>query len=490
MDSLEFALMVEDTDHGPASRRSAADARTELSHPDERAAFHAARYLLELADAALEQIDGRTLDLTRQRERIQVLTRTVDQARTSAIILQDGLTRPAAAWPVTGPPTLGQAARWQELRGIEDIQREALLRDQAAGRRFAGREPDSWTIRPRPRGCFTARRTDGLAVGGWAETPETVPDALRAWSLPAGSAVSVTWTPPDRPVRRRRRFDGWPGSVCPHPARQWEAEPPERIAVFAAALGDLRASWPPGDLPRQLAETASRLNAEEPQAPRLGHLACGGRSHDGSILLGRTQTAEWVDPVAIACTGTPRWNEFGSHRPGRVRELAAVLLGDGDPAEAADVWAYPVQPVDLTRVPGPAGPLYEIGGNGMHRMHTGRLTGFALLWATVDQFTLPTSISWAGVADPGKALTDKARDTIVCCWRGALQHGLIDGDLDATQGKLHLTWALAPWLLSRPDVATAWARTYERAYPGTLAGSGIPPGAWQTPGHWKEWLAG
>jgi hypothetical protein len=194
--------------------------------------------------------------------------------------------------------------------------------------------------------------------------------------------------------------------------------------------------------------------------------------------------------VASAYTGTPRWNEFGSHRPGRVRELAAVLLGDGDPAEAADVWAYPVQPVDLTRVPGPAGPLYEIGGNGMHRMHTGRLTGFALLWATVDQFTLPTSISWAGVADPGKALTDKARDTIVCCWRGALQHGLIDGDLDATQGKLHLTWALAPWLLSRPDVATAWARTYERAYPGTLAGSGIPPGAWQTPGHWKEWLAG
>jgi CHAT domain-containing protein len=37
--------------------------------------------------------------------------------------------------------------------------------------------------------------------------------------------------------------------VCPPPARQWEAEPAERITIFADALGDLRASWLPATFP-------------------------------------------------------------------------------------------------------------------------------------------------------------------------------------------------------------------------------------------------
>jgi hypothetical protein len=78
----------------------------------------------------------------------------------------------------------------------------------------------------------------------------------------------------------------------------------------------------------------------------------------------------------------------------------------------------------------------------------------------------------------------------VGCWRGALQHGLIDGELDETQGVLHLTWALTPWLLARPDPAVAWARNYDRAYPGALAAWGMPARAWQSPREWRDWLAG
>jgi hypothetical protein len=47
----------------------------------------------------------------------------------------------------------------------------------------------------------------------------------------------------------------------------------------------------------------------------------------------------------------------------RVRELAAVPLGNGDPAEVADVRAEPVQPVYLTRVPGPRSAATARTGN-------------------------------------------------------------------------------------------------------------------------------
>jgi hypothetical protein len=59
-------------------------------------------------------------------------------------------------------------------------------------------------------------------------------------------------------------------------------------------------------------------------------------------------------------SGTMTWNDFGSHPPRRVGELAAALLDDRDPADPAEnTWAGPMEPVTLTRVPGPARPLYQ-----------------------------------------------------------------------------------------------------------------------------------
>ena len=490
---VQFAVAVEDADPGTQARGQQAAGSAHEAVPDdvdELIAYVSVRHLLGLAGSVLGQLDQRTLDLSGQREQVQALDAEVEQARRSAVLLHQGLTRPDGGTPKLGLPTPAQAAVWEELRQLDGIRREALRRDQDAARRHPGREPERWTLSGyQPDGCFTARRADGLALAGWSEVPEAVATTLAPWSDPPGSPVSVQWEQqPPRPGRRRP-FDGWPRRVGVSARKAWEAQPPGWTADFAAAVAELRASWPGGPLHVRLAEAAARLNAGEPQAPLL-HLASGG-DRAGNVLLGRTSAAEWVNPAAVAHSGTMTWNDFGSHRPHRVGELAAALLGDLDPASLAeDTWAGPQEAVTLTRVPGPAGPLYQISGNGQHRIHTARLLGFPMLWALTSQYTLPTSIDWFSLVDGDEAPSGQVRADALACWQGALQHGLIDGELDKTGGVLHLTWALAPWLLARPGPAATWARNYDRAYPGTLAACGIPPHAWRSEQEWRHWLTG
>jgi hypothetical protein len=84
------------------------------------------------------------------------------------------------------------------------------------------------------------------------------------------------------------------------PRKAWEAQPPGRLADFVAAVTELRASWPGGPLRARLAEAAARLNADEPQAPFLDDLACGGGDRSDNVLLGQTLAVGWVNPAAIA----------------------------------------------------------------------------------------------------------------------------------------------------------------------------------------------
>jgi hypothetical protein len=335
-----------------------------LDDAGELDAYAAARHLLGLADSVLAQVDQRTLDLGRQRERAQALSAGIERARRSAALLHRGLTRPDGGTPKIGLPSPGQAAIWEELRQLDGMRREALLRDQGAVHRHPGHEPGHWTVSGyQPDGCFTARRADGLVLAGWSEVPEAAPGMLRSWSDPPDGPVHLEWArPPSRPARRHP-FDGWPRRMGMTPRKAWDDQPPGWAGDFAAAVADLRASWPGGPLHTRLAEAAARLNADEPQAPRLGSLASGCGT-TGNMVLGHTLAAGWVNPAAVAHSGTMTWNEFGSHRPRRVEELAAALLGDLDPADlAASTWAGPTQVVTLRRVPGPAGPLYQMNGN-------------------------------------------------------------------------------------------------------------------------------
>lgn len=494
-DPLKFALAVEDaasTASAEPKQPGSADRRAALGDYDELAGYHSAGYLLGLADSILGRLDQQTLDLSRQREHLRALRTEVSQARLSATLLHEGLTRPAAGKPRLGLPTPAQAMAWEELRQLDGIRRLALQRDQAAGRRCPHRAPDSWKVSQYlPGGYFVAEGAGGRTVAGWTETPEAVSDTLRAWSVLFGSPVAVEWARRRPRPGRRHPFSGWPRSIRPRVWQEWENQPRGQIAAFATALEELRNTWPAGPLQTRLAEAADRLNAEEPQAPSLGSLSCGGENRAGNVTLGQTQITEWINPAAIAHTGTMKWNAFGSHRPRQVELIASALLGEDDPAYiAANVWAGPTQPVDVIRVGGPAGPMYEIHSNGMHRMHTARLLGFPFLWAIVDQYTLPTKIDWFSLVDYGEVPSDEIRNEILTCWQGALRCGLIDGELDEAEGTLHLIWAPAPWLLARPGRAAAWARNYERAYPGALETSGIPARAWQSAGQWQDWLAG
>jgi len=154
----------------------------------------AVRHLLHLADSVLAQIDQRTLDLNRQREGVQALSAGIERARRSAVLLHRGLTRPEGGTPKIGLPTPGQLAIWEELRQLDVMRGEALLRDQGAARRHPGCEPEGWAVSGyRPDGCFMARRPGGLVLAGWSEGPETVPGLLRTWSNTPDGSLHLEW---------------------------------------------------------------------------------------------------------------------------------------------------------------------------------------------------------------------------------------------------------------------------------------------------------
>jgi hypothetical protein len=476
--------------------------KPELDDLGELSAYQAAGYLQHLIGQVLDAADYRTLSLEEISEQCESMRRALSQARDSAQLLQDGLTRPEDAQrPEFGRPSPDEAQVWHELVQLAQIRDRMEQRDQAAASRWPGTPAGDWLVGGLlGNGVFHARSTSGVTVHGWAETPEAIADVLRVWSVPAGAPVTISWAvPPERPGRRLP-FGGWaPG----HPAnvdglgyfhdrpdvhRAWQAQLPEAVPAFAAAIDCLRQSWRAGDdLKARLSQAAERLNDHEPQAPSLGSIIRGGddRNHPAAAI---TQTTEWMDPALIAWSGRMTWSGFGSHRPDQPENFTRALLACTDPAEtAAKSWGLPAEPVRLHRVPGPAGPLYELGDNGMHRIHTARMLGFPLLWAEVTQYALPLKITWWDLAD-GEALTPELKNSILVTWQGLLGHGLLTGDLDHREAVLRPAWIAAPWLLTRAQHAVRWACNYERAYPGALHRLGIPATAWQSPADWQAWL--
>lgn len=95
-------------------------------------------------------------------------------------------------------------------------------------------------------------------------------------------------------------------------------------------------------------------------------------------------------------------------------------------------------------------------------------------------------IAEMGIQLRGRFMDDfLARRLDLDCGRMKVNVGLFEAT-----GTLRPAWASAPWLLARPDCAVAWARNYERAYPESLAASGIPRDAWQAADQWQAWLTG
>lgn len=496
---LDFAGSVWDTGVNASPRTQIAP---EITDAEERVSYQSAMYLQDLVGDILGSLDQRTLNLQEMRGQCKDLRRTLERALNSAWLVHDGLSQPLGARsPDNGRcPSPEDVQIWSELRELEQMRERLHLRDESAVARRSDTPAERWVITGlHANGFFAAVRKDGLRVDGWAETPEAVPDVLHGWSPAAPPAIR--WT--GKPMRPPRRLPIW-GWIPEHPANvdggedlhskpdtyeSWRRQWPDAAPAFRAAIHSLRASWSQGDgeIVSRLARDAERLNAQEPQAPSIGGIICGG---ERSTPPAATVTTEWLNPAAVAWSGCRKWNEFGSHRPEQVANFARALLRGTDIAKTAEQsWGCPFEPVRLYRIPGPAGPLYELAENGMHRIHAARILRFPLLWAVVTLHALPLEITWYDVVEPGVRLTAELQETIVSGWQNLVRLGHLEGSIDIADGRIQPVWVVAPWLLARPEDAVLWARNYERAYPGALARAGIPQPVWGNPGTWREWLS-
>lgn len=151
--------------------------------------------------------------------------------------------------------------------------------------------------------------------------------------------------------------------------------------------------------------------------------------------------------------------------------------------------------INLIRIPAWAGPIYEIGANGIHRTHTARMLGLPWLAATVYFYSEPPSWEvWSIVArDPGprQGSFERRIEQRQVLIEGLLRRNVIDGELITTSREEPVVRCFnlpAPWLLRGAEYATAANRLYESRYPGALAQLGIPEEIGTDPTAWTAWL--
>lgn len=225
----------------------------------------------------------------------------------------------------------------------------------------------------------------------------------RAGKPPARHRLERRTPRPPRRLPERGYRPGHPGNRSDITERAvinarhaWDHQPADDRIAFAEVTSGFAGRWPADRTAEMLADAARRLNADEPLATPLGELVHGGRGErDETAYLGVTVTTGWIDPTKVAAasvaSGGNAWNDFKNHRPNTPEILTRALLG-GDSQAVLKAWNFDGEPLDVIRVPGPAGPLYERGSSGTHRIHTARMIGLPLLWAEIQQYTLPLRI--------------------------------------------------------------------------------------------------
>lgn len=370
------------------------------------------------------------------------------------------------------PPRLADRPLWEVTYARENGVFEAVLAgtvdDEPAGTRAGGHRPGG-----------ELRRLIGVG-----DVPAVVEDLLRQCSVPAGSPVRIRWVSDDstsRPGIPRRQATVWEQPDLP--ADQEErarviAGSPQRMAEMAAALDQLRADLDPADVAAHLVEAARRAKAEQPSTPPIELGAAGGECLVLEERAARAVSWDWVDPAAIVNAGSRPWGEFGSHRPEQMALVTRRLLTAPDPTSAA-VRTFAEEPMQLDRVQGPAGPIYEVGSNGLHRSHLGRLLPLPWVFADIRVIPLPATVR------PYR----KHEEQLTGLWRGLLRRGLVAGHLTTEPVvRLELDWAAAPWLLTTAETACAINQAYERVYPGAWEAVGVPAGTAADPQRWTAWL--
>lgn len=356
-----------------------------------------------------------------------------------------------------------------------------------------------WSIDYRPHGGFLATSHFGGDTGPWkfwgaAPTAHSAASIMSWYFLNEPS--TTVFDPPLAEVPRPLATLGPGSDISPEGpdvgnlldrrGRCYE----QHIAACRSARETVNTY---GDVSHYLTDRATELNATDPQLRDHGILntlrSPRNRDHDGFA-----QTVQWVPTSLVVATNCPTWGDFGGHRERTPYQIVEGLLSDD-----LDKFTYTLftPPIALERVPGWAGPLYRLGGNGNHRIHTARMLNLPWAAATVGIESIATSWDMLGLITNDLDRDDNRRRPLddrlnerAKLLEGLIRRGIIDGELIADGSQLTLFCRSLPaaWLLRAPREATAINTVYESRYPGALAQLGIPEGVGTDPVSWTRWL--
>ncbi|WP_157405119.1 hypothetical protein [Actinopolyspora halophila] len=271
----------------------------------------------------------------------------------------------------------------------------------------------------------------------------------------------------------------------------------DHLTACAAARDELVSR----NVAEYLAERAAELNATEPQLVDKNWFPEQAAKPANLDHGGFANTVQWVPARLVVATGHSRWGEFGTHRPRVPHTIVAALANSNDDDLEEFTRKFFVRDtISLICIPAWAGPLYRLGVNGAHRIHTARMLGLPWLAASVEIVPLaPAWDMWNLInrdlevsQEPLEQQFRRRRELV----DGLLRRRVLDGELtvpdDADEDNPTL-WCRrlpAPWLLREPTVATTINAVYERTYPGALQQLGIPTDVGTDPEEWSSWLTG
>lgn len=333
-------------------------------------------------------------------------------------------------------------------------------------------------------GVFEARWGSDGFVRGWSATAGEMTAILHRYGVGEsemiGPAVStVTVEQPERARAGRLDDDD----------QEWNrllrsrADGPQR-GQLREALTALRHRIPGGDgaeLRGWLAQRTEVVNAEAPQVDQVAVFQGGGsvRCESEPGFPARSECLEWVDSRAIVSTVDRVWGSFDRmERHRRSLDAFCLSLRAADSAAALEAWIDDFtigrlhQPVQLVRVEGPAGPLYELRADGTHRAHFARVFDLPLM-ALVKTSQLPRPLIVIDHPDrPGPDPLGAGFGRVASLYMGLRARGLLEVEGNPRRPDFMDVWQLervcAEWMLLPPAKAAAVNQAYNRVYPGAL----------------------
>ncbi|MFH8387800.1 hypothetical protein ACH4E7_44170 [Kitasatospora sp. NPDC018058] len=349
-----------------------------------------------------------------------------------------------------------------------------VLADDMARRTAARLSPGrSWTAHRQDDGTVRATAEDGTVAVGWTATPQAVTELVAPWEpgtvqqplvdLHGATDRTAAVTKPRFPYPDTEQLDD-------------AFDAPSRIADITEAINALRSQWSGESVADRVEEATQRLRQTARQVPELS-------LDDGEKTWCLSASCGWVRTEAIVNAGDRIWGKISRSGYGRgsswIPRAAAELLAEPQENLEAFLRHHLLDnegPVELETINGPEGPLYTLGSGGAHRTHLFRILGLPWLFARQTALIPPRQIT-----GPIESAAH---------WQGLIYRGLLHGTIhrQTTIATLRIDHCPAPWMVTRPALATAYNVAYDRAYPGALARLGIPTEALAGPQAWEDWL--